>query len=525
MAEQNQRTAPENGGWVLFAVILGSSLAFIDGTVVNVALPFLQADLDATATGVQWVVQAYSLFLASLILVGGSLGDTLGRRRMYVIGVAVFTVASIVAAVAPNLETLIGARVLQGIGGALLIPGSLAIISALWSGAARGAAIGTWAGFTSITSAIGPALGGFLVEQFSWRAVFWINVPIAAVVVTVCTLKVPETRDSDSTGHIDWSGAALITLSLGGAVYGFTSAASNGWTDKVTVLSLVAAVVAGVMFVVVERRTPEPMMELTLFRSSTFTGANLLTLLLYAGLAAGLYYLPFNLVQVQGYGATAAGAALLPFVLIMFAGSRWAGGLIGWFGARLPLIVGPVIVGIAFLIFAIPGIGGSYWTTVFPATLVLGIGMTITVAPLTTTVMNAVDSRHSGLASGINNAVSRAGGVLAIAVFSILMLGTFGSALDDGLDRLSITDEAREEIERGQDQLAALQVPLSVEDDERVSVRTVVEQAFVDGFRAVMVGCALISFLSTGIAAVMVKDRNAMDCATPSPCPISQPGR
>lgn len=523
MTDRTDSATPENSGWILVAMILGSSLAFIDGTVVHVALPFLQADLDASATGVQWIVQAYSLFLASLILVGGSLGDRLGRRRLYVVGVVIFTVASIIAAVAPNLETLVGARVLQGVGGAMLIPGSLAIISALWSGTARGAAIGTWAGFTSITSAIGPALGGFLVEQFSWRAVFWINVPIAIMVVITCA-KVPETKDAQVTGRIDWPGAALITLALGSAVYGFTEAAASGWTDTVTLIALAGAVVSGAAFVVVERRTREPMVELSLFRSSTFTGANLLTLLLYAGLSAGLYYLPFNLVQVQGYGATAAGAAVLPFALIMFAGSRWAGGLIGQFGARLPLTVGPAVVGVAFLIFAIIGVGGSYWISVFPAMVTLGTGMTITVAPLTTTVMNAVDSRHSGLASGINNAVSRAGGVLAIAVFSILMVGTFSASLDEDLGQLSLPDSARAEIAMSQDQLAALPTPESLDAEQGAGLRESVEGAFVDGFRAVMIGCALIAFLSAGIAAVMVKEREAVDCDTPSPCPISQPG-
>lgn len=524
MADQTGGTVPDKSGWILFAVILGSSLAFIDGTVVNVALPFLQADFDASATGVQWVVQAYTLFLASLILVGGSLGDRLGRRKMYVVGVVVFTVASVVAGAAPNLETLIGARVVQGVGGALLIPGSLAIISALWSGAARGAAIGTWAGFTSITSAIGPALGGFLVEQFSWRAVFLINVPIAVAVVIVSITKVPENRNTDARGGIDWAGAALVTLALGSAVYGFTGAASSGWTDPLTLVSLIVALLTGSAFVVVERRTPESMVELSLFRSSTFTGANLLTLLLYAGLAAALYYLPFNLVQVQGYSATGAGAAVLPFALIMFAGSRWAGGLIGTFGARLPLIVGPAVAGIAFLLFARPGVGGSYWTTVFPATVVLGAGMVITVAPLTTTVMNAVESRHSGLASGINNAVSRTGGVLAIAVFSILMLGTFGGSLDDDLEQLSLSDDALATIEMSGDQLAAMPAPDSLDADQQDAFRSTVERAFVDGYRAVMLGCALISFLSAGIAAAMVKERDAVDCETPRPCPISQPG-
>lgn len=523
MTSSDGETTPDKGAWILLATVLGSSLAFIDGTVVNVALPFLQTDLDASATGVQWVIQAYSLFLAALILVGGSLGDRLGRRTMYVTGVIIFTVASILAGLAPNLEILIASRALQGIGGAMLIPGSLAIISALWSGDARGRAIGTWAGFSSITSAIGPVLGGFLVDQFSWRAVFLINVPIAVVVV-VCLWAVPETRDDDVRGHIDWAGAALVTLALGAAVFGFTEAAASGWSDGVTVVALTLSLVAGTVFIIVERRVSNPMVELSLFRSSTFTGANLLTLLLYAGLAATLYYLPFNLVQVQGYSATAAGAAILPFALIMFAGSRWAGGLIGRFGARLPLTIGPSIVGVAFLLFAIPDENGSYWTTFFPPVLVIGVGMVITVAPLTTTVMNAVDDRHSGLASGINNAVSRAGGVLAIAAFSIVMLGTFSSALDEELNELSVSESVRSEIAMSEDQLAGMPTPEELGENQRQFFRNAVGQAFVDGFRMVMFGGALIAFLSAGLAAVMVKDGDAVDCGTGGPCPSQQPG-
>ncbi len=529
MTDRHDGDTPRHAGWILFTMILGSSLAFIDGTVVNVALPFLQEDLDASATGVQWVVQSYSLLLAALILVGGSLGDRLGRRKMYLLGVVVFTLASIVAGAAPSLESLIAARALQGIGGALLIPGSLAIISALWSGDARGVAIGTWAGFTSITTSIGPPLGGFLVEQLSWRAVFLINVPIAIVVVIACVAAVPENRDPEATGPIDWQGAALVTISLGGAALGFTQAAASGWTDALTMVSLAASIVAGAAFVIVERRSSSPMVELSLFRSSTFTGANLLTLLLYAGLTAALYYLPFNLVQVQGYSATAAGAAVLPFSLIMFAGSRWAGGLIGQFGARLPLMIGPAIVGIGFLLFAVPGIGGSYWTTVFPATVVLGIGMTITVAPLTTTVMNAVDERHSGLASGINNAVSRAGGVLAIAAFSIVMLGAFSASLDPRLDEMSLTRAARAEAAEMEDQLAAMPAPASLDTDQQMEFREAVDRAFVDGYRAVMIGCALIAFLGAAIAGVAIREHEAgageaRDVRTHKPCPISQPG-
>lgn len=516
MSDQRAGSAPERGGLILGTLILGSSLAFIDGTVVNVALPFVQTDLKASATGVQWVVQAYALFLAALILVGGSLGDKLGRRKIYVAGVVVFTIASIGAGVAPNLEILIAARVLQGIGGALLVPGGLSIISALWSGTARGMAIGTWAAFTSITSAIGPPVGGFLVDQFSWRAVFLINVPIAALVLVGCAVAVPENRDADATDRIDWPGAALATLSLGGFVYGFTRAADRGWTDAVTIFLLAAGLVIGAGFLLVEGRTREPMVELSLFRSPTFSGANLLTFLLYGALAAALYYLPFNLVQVQGYGATEAGSALLPFALIMFAGSRWAGGLIGRFGSRPPLMIGPAIVGVAFLFFALSNADGSYWVGVFPMVVVLGIGMTITVAPLTTTVMDAVDSRHSGLASGVNNAVSRAGSAVAIAVFSIMIVGTFTDSLDSKLDGLSLPDDARARVSKTEGQLAAMPTPDGLNPEQERAFQEAVDGAFGDGFRGVMIGSALIAFISAGITAVTVKKKTSVGGESPA---------
>jgi EmrB/QacA subfamily drug resistance transporter len=524
MTEPTGSPIPTHAGWILFTLILGSSLAFLDLTVVHVALPFVQEDLDATATGVQWVIQAYTLVLASLILVGGSLGDRLGRWRMYLVGVTLFAVASLMAGIAPNLGTLVSARALQGVGGALLIPGSLAIISALWTGDARGRAIGTWAGFTSITMAVGPPLGGYLVEQLSWRAAFLINLPIAALVIAAGMKSVPETRDRDSTGRIDWMGATLVTLTLGGAVYGFTRAAASGWTDRLTVASLAGAVVALAAFLAVERRVRAPMVELSLFRSSTFSGANLLTLLLYGGLTVVLYYLPFNLVQVQGYSATAAGAALLPFALIMFAGSRWAGGLIGQFGARLPLTLGAGIVGVAFLLFAVPGIGGPYWTDVFPAMVMLGVGMVIVVAPLTTTVMNAVDDRYSGLASGINNAVSRAGGALALAVLGIVMLGVFAASLGDSLDDLGLDQDQRGRIEATRDQLAGMPVPPGIDEGQAIALGAAIEAAFIDGYRVVMIVCAVIAFASAAIAALTVGAREPIACDTPRPCPAAQPG-
>jgi len=500
---------PELGKWVLAATIVGSSMAFIDGTVVNVALPTLQGDLDANAAEVQWVVQSYSLLLAALILVGGSLGDHFGRRRIYGIGVALFALASVWCGLATSVEQLIAARAVQGVGGALLVPGSLAIISASYSGEARGKAIGTWSGFTSITTALGPVLGGWLVENASWRWVFFINLPLAAIVLALVVWRVPESRDPEAARGLDWTGAALATLGLGAVVLGLTNAAADGWTDPLVLASLIGGVAALAAFVAVEARGRAPMMPLDLFRSRTFSGANLLTLLLYAGLGGALYFVPFNLIQVQGYGSTAAGASLLPMILILSLLSRYAGGLIGRFGAKLPLMVGPTIAGVGFALFARPGVGGSYWSTVFPAVVVLGLGMAITVAPLTTSVMNAVEERHSGLASGINNAVSRAAGLLAIAVFGIVVAGAFGSGLEDRLNYAELPDQARQAVLAQEDDLAAIQPPADLPPEQRAAVDDAVDESFVAGYRLVMLLAAGLAFLSAGFAWLLIAGKPA----------------
>ncbi len=502
--------APDVGPWVLVATILGSSMAFIDGSVVNVALPIIQRELNATITDAQWIVEAYSLFLAALILVGGSLGDRFGRRRIFAIGIVVFILASIACGLSPNVAVLILARALQGIGGALLVPGSLAIISASFSKDQRGRAIGTWSGFTSVTTAVGPVLGGVLVQYASWRWVFFINVPLAAVVLGVLFWRVPESRDEEASGRLDWWGTLLVTLGLGAIVYGLIQAGSFGLGSPLVLSTLAVGILALIAFLLVEARSPAPMVPLSLFRSRTFSGTNLLTFLLYGALGGLFFFLPFNLIQVQGYTPTEQAATFVPFILLMFLLSRWAGGLVNRYGAKLPLVVGPVITAIGFALFALPGItsgAGSYWTTFFPAVVVMGIGMSITVAPLTTTVMGAVEQRHAGTASGINNAVSRTAGLLAIAVLGIVVLSVFTNSLDSRLATLHLSPGVRQLIEVQHTRLAGITIPTNVSDEVRVALTRAIDESFLSGFRLVALICAALALASALSAWLLVEGK------------------
>ena len=495
--------------WTLAATILGSGMVFVDGSVVNIALPVVQRELRATLSQAQWVVEAYVLFLASLLLVGGALSDRLGRRPSFAAGIGVFTLASLGCGFAPDIQTLIVARVGQGVGGALLVPNSLALLRAAFSDRQRGRAVGTWSSGIAISSALGLVVGGWIVDHGSWRWVFFLNAPLALGVLSVVYWRIPDSPASPAsapTGKLDWPGALLVTLGLGSLVYGLLEAPQLGFRHPFVfgALALSGGVLAG--FILVERSSPAPMLPLDLFRSRTFRGVNLLTLLLYAALGGSLFFLPFCLIQVHGYSATQAGAAFLPMSVIMFAGSRWAGGLVARTGARRPLLIGPCVAAGGYAILALLSHESHYWHGFFPGIVVVATGMMLTVAPLTSTVLGAVDQRYAGLASGLNSAVSRTASLLAIAVLGIVAVGVFNAQLDRRLDALQVPAHIRHQLDTERAKLAAAQAPTGPDEQLRSALEEAIDGSFVTSFQWLMAIAAGLALLSAGSVWWMIED-------------------
>jgi EmrB/QacA subfamily drug resistance transporter len=505
-------TAPDRKhaeNWVLAATILGTGMALIDSTAMNVVLPVLQLEFSASITTVQWIIEAYALLLASLMLLGGSLGDNFGRRRIFALGVVVFTAASIWCGVAADVNHLIIARIFQGIGGALLVPGSLAIINVSFNVDQRGRAIGAWSGFTAVTTALGPVLGGWLVDNLSWRYVFFINVPIAAIVLCILFFGVPESRNKERGGKLDLWGALLATTGLGGVVFGLIESYGRGLNHPLVLGSIILGILILISFIIFEGYVSAPMMPLNLFHSRNFNGANLVTFLLYGAFGGSLFFIPFNLIQVQGYSAASAGAAFLPSILIISLFSHQAGAMIGRYGAKTPLVIGPTIVALGYLMFAIPGIGGSYWSTFFPAVVTLGFGMAISIAPLTTTVMSAVEEQHSGLASGINNSAARVAGLLSIAMLGIIVLHVFNGSLANRLDTLQIPPEARHIIDEQNMKLAAIELPHNISGELKGALQKSISESFHASFRIIMLITSGLALGSAVIAWLTIKDPTA----------------
>lgn len=508
-AVSGQAVCPKRDGpWVLAATALASSMVMIDGTAVNVILPILQNELAASASELQWIVESYALFLAAFLLLGGALGDRLGRRRIFLIGVVIFALASLFCGLSNSPESLIAARAMQGFGGALLVPGSLAILGASFSKADRGRAIGTWSAATALSIAIGPIIGAWLTEQIAWTMVFLINLPIAVAVVWIAVRHIPESRNSQQ-GRLDYPGTLLSTLGLGALIFGLIEASHLGLTHALVLGSIGLGITMLALFVHSQRTRPNPLVSPALFASRSFTGVNIMTLLIYASLSASLFLFPFNLIQLRGYGATQAAAAYLPFVLIMATFSRLSGRLADRYGARPLLIIGPMITAVGFAMYALPGLGGSYWSTYFPAIMVQSIGMVLTVTPLTTTVMASVPESSMGLASGINNVASRAAGLIAIALFGLIFLEHSNLLFQQQMIALMPTEDM--DITGLRMQFGSLEGHESLPPAMIDLALSAADQAFLSAFQAIHWLFVVLTLLAAWVAYRTIEPKQAAE--------------
>ncbi|HEX6542787.1 MAG TPA: MFS transporter [Ktedonobacterales bacterium] len=497
--------------WTLVSTILASSMAFIDGSALNVVLSNLQRDLNASGAQLLWIVNAYLLMLAALILTGGALGDRFGRNRIFGLGIVIFAAGSFACGISPTIEIMLGARVIQGIGGGLMVPGSLSIITANFrQPRRRGRAIGLWSAFSTLTTVVGPAIGGVFASLGVWRLVFYINVPLA-VVALFALFRVPETRDETATGRFDLVGTLFAVLALFGITYGAIGLGNRSGASGVNpldVVALVGGLVALALFIVVEKREAHPMLPLSIFRSRTFAGTNAMCIFLYGALYSTLFFLPLNLIQVQGYSPALAGLVSLPFSILLAALSPVMGGMTIRFGARLLLTVGPGIVALGFIVLAIPGITAgpiSYWWTYFPAIVLMGLGMGITVAPLTTTVMSSAPSQHAGVASGVNNAVTRSAQVLALAILGAVAIFSFTNTLQARSASLPLTEQQRATLVSNADKLGETPPPPGLDAKTTAQVKTTVQESFVSMFRLLALISAVMVFVSAAIAWLLVE--------------------
>jgi EmrB/QacA subfamily drug resistance transporter len=510
MAPQDEiatENPPEAGPWVLFATTLASSMAFIDASALNVTLPTLQDALQASGAQLLWIVNIYLLMLAALILLGGSLGDKLGRKKVFMIGICLFILASLACGLTPSTNFLLVARALQGIGGALMIPGSLTMITAIFGPEKCGRAIGTWASITTIVTITGPVLGGCLADLGLWRSVFLINLPIGLAALLILHFKVPESRDGTGSQAIDYPGAILATIGLAALTYGAISISDLGFGNPSVYGTLLLGAIALVTWGIVQAHSDHPMLPLHLFRSSTFSGTNLLTLFLYGALNVGIFFLCLNLVRAQGYSQTIAGFADMPFALLLAGLSPVMGEVTERYGSRPPLIIGPFLAGLGFLLLAQVGLTqgpGDYWTTFFPGILVFGLGMAITVAPLTAAVMTSVPAGYTGTASGVNNAVARTAGVLAIAIIGSVALMAFSGALVAHTSHLNLPPGVQQMLQAEAAQLGQAITPTGIAPEQVSAVETAIKLAFVDTYQVVMLICAGLAWLSAIMAALLV---------------------
>lgn len=504
------------GRWILISAICASSMAFIDGTALSVALDALQKDPQLRASGLDliWIHNVYLLMLASLILIGGVLGDRFGRKRVFGLGIVLFAGSSLACGLATSTGMMIVARGIQGVGGALMVPGSLALIAALFVPGERGRAIGIWSAASTITTVGGPILGGLFVQWLSWRFVFFINLPLALIALYGLR-QFPENRDENAPQQLDYLGAGLVALGLAGLSYGLVSlndqigaAADTADSGGSAVIALIIGIIALIAFALVEARSRHPMVDLRVFRSRTFSGVNLMTAFLYGALSGVLFFLPLNLLQIQGYNPSQVGLALLPFGIILAVLSPWAGGLLDKYGARIPLTVGPAVVGSGFALLAANGITSgvdAYLLTFFPPVVLIGVGMGITVAPLTASVMGALPAEKSGVASGVNNAVTRSSQALVTAIFGSIALLFFTATLTTRAEALPLEADARAALVSSARQLGNTQPPDGLPTALAEQVQMAISLSFVETFRLVAVVGALLCFISALLSLVILR--------------------
>ena len=496
--------------WVLLATILASSIAYVDESIVNVALPAIETDLSASAAVIQWLINAYTLTLSSLLLVGGAAGDRFGRRRLFIIGISIFAVASLWCGISLNTTQLISARAVQGVGAALLIPSSLAIIGATFPENERGKAIGTWAGFSALAAAAGPLLGGWIVDHFSWRWIFFVNPLLTVPTVLVALYHVPESSDPEAKPGLDWKGALLVLIGLGSITYGLIALPILKWSDPIVLASLSVGLVLLGAFVWVEGHSRAPMLPLTMFRSRAFSVINILTLLLYGALGGTFFFLPFALIQVRGYPATVAGAAFLPFTIIMAGLSRWAGGLLDSFGPRLPLVIGPAISALGLGLIASLVVSGPYWVFFIPI-IILGFGMVISVAPLTTTVMNSVHANQTGTASGINNAVASVANLFAVAILGAVALGILNHSLDRHLQGVALSRGIQQAIEAAHGSFVIEPALSNARGADRAAAEVIIKESLAESIRYVMLIAAVLALSAAAVGTLIPRSVEITD--------------
>jgi EmrB/QacA subfamily drug resistance transporter len=497
------------GKWIMTSAILASAMAFIDSTALNVVLPSLQKQLHATGTDLFWLLNSYLLMLAALVLTGGSLGDKLGRKKIFMTGIAIFILASAACGLAPTVFYLILFRSLQGIGGALMIPGSLSIITTSFSAKERGRAIGTWSAITTLVTIGGPMLGGALADAGLWRMIFFINVPIGIASLVILWFKVPESRDTESAHGLDYPGAIATILGLALLTFGFLKIPVSGFNNWQVYLSLAAGALSLVIFVIIERRSKSPMMPLQLFNNRAFSGTNLLTFFLYAGLFSGMLFLTLNLVQVQGYSQLQAGMTLLPFTVLMITVARWSGNLVDKYGPRWFLIIGPAVVGVGLILLSLvrQTRGPSeYWSTYFPGITIVGLGMSFTVTPLTTTVMGALASHYSGTASGINNAITRISNVFSNAIIGSLAIVFFTGYLNIAVTKIPLQDASRRQVIAQAVNLGDAKVPAVLDPGNKANVEKAFKDGFISTYNAVMRICAVLALVGALLSFLFIKN-------------------